>query len=86
MTHRQLRGTENTVLPAVVVSSNTIQNLNLKKFQKVITKMIDSFHQKQYDAQTQEIARQAKHLQRDNPDLTWGECIRIAEKWNDESK
>lgn len=48
--------------------------------------MIDSFYQKQYDAETQEIARQAKSLQDNNPDLTWGECIRLVEKWNKEKK
>lgn len=43
-------------------------------------------NQKKYDSETQDIAITAKHLQKDNPDLSWGECIRLAEKWKSEDK
>lgn len=43
-------------------------------------------NQKQYDSETQSVAITAKELQKDNPDLSWGECIRLAEKWMSESK
>lgn len=38
-------------------------------------------YQKRYDADTQTVAQAAQRLQQDQPDLSWGECIRLAEKW-----
>lgn len=48
--------------------------------------MQNDFHQKQYDAETQEIARVAKSIQGYDPEISWGECIRLAEKYHREGK
>lgn len=36
--------------------------------------------QNQYDSETQEVARIARSIQDNHSDLSWGECIRLAEK------
>lgn len=43
-------------------------------------KTLVKFHTAQYDAETQAVARLAKEYQKQQPDLSWSECIRIAEK------
>lgn len=48
--------------------------------------MDGSLAQKKYDSETQSIAITAREIQKENPDISWGECIRIAEKWNSEDK
>ena len=40
-----------------------------------------SFAQKQYDAETQEVARVARSIQHAQSDLSWGQCIELAEKY-----
>ena len=37
--------------------------------------------QKQYDDDTQQVARWARDIKRQAPDISHGEAIRIAEKW-----
>jgi len=46
------------------------------------------FHQKQYDAETQWVAQVAKSIKDENPDvdISWTECIRLAEKYLREKK
>lgn len=44
------------------------------------------FATKQYLAETESVAITARLLKKDNPDISWGECIRLAEKWLSEDK
>ena len=47
--------------------------------------MMENFelHRKQYDADTQWVARVAASIRDENPEaeISWGECIRLAEKY-----
>lgn len=45
-----------------------------------------SFAQKQYDSETQDVARIARETRKNHPELSWSECIRLAEKWVAERK
>ena len=44
---------------------------------------IGDFHRKQYDAETKWVTEVAKSIKDGNPevDISWAECIRLAEKY-----
>ena len=49
---------------------------------------IREFHRKQYDADTKWVTQVAKSIRDENPDvdISWSDCIRLAEKYLKESK
>lgn len=49
---------------------------------------IREFHRKQYDADTEWVTQVAKSIRDENPDvdISWSDCIRLAEKYLKESK
>jgi len=49
------------------------------------TRKAENLSQKSFEA-TQDVAITARELRKDNPDLSWGECVRIAEKWKRENR
>lgn len=44
---------------------------------------LERWHKKQYDADTKWVAQVAKSIKDENPDvdISWSECIRLAEKY-----
>ena len=49
---------------------------------------IGEFHQKQYDADTKWVTQVARSIKKENPDvdISWSDCIRLAEKYLREDK
>jgi len=49
---------------------------------------IGEFHRKQYDADTKWVTQVAKSIRDENPDvdISWSDCIRLAEKYLKEGK
>lgn len=49
-------------------------------------KTMAQFHTSQYDAETQSVARLAREYKKQQPELSWSECVELAEKHVRESK